>query len=155
MEPVQWLADDEQQDWRALQFMTMRLDAALARQMAEDSDLSLPDYGVLVALTDQPDGRMRLFELACLLGWEKSRLSHHIARMAARELLTKERCDSDRRGAYVVVTDHGRQRLVDAAPGHVAAVRRLVIDVLTTEQRAALGDAARTVLAALDAGRED
>ena len=155
MEPVQWLADDEQQDWRALQFMTMRLDAALARQMAEDSDLSLPDYGVLVALTDQPDGRMRLFELACLLGWEKSRLSHHIARMAARELLTKERCDSDRRGAYVVVTNHGRQRLVDAAPGHVAAVRRLVIDVLTTEQRAALGDAARTVLAALDAGRED
>ncbi len=154
MEPVQWLADDEQQDWRALQFMTMRLDAALARQMAEDSDLSLPDYGVLVALTDQPDGRMRLFELACLLGWEKSRLSHHIARMAARELLTKERCDSDRRGAYVVVTDHGRQRLVDAAPGHVAAVRRLVIDVLTAEQRAALGDAARTVLAALDAERD-
>jgi len=150
VEEVTWLDEAEERDWRALVFMNMHLSAQMARQLAEDSDLSLPDYEVLVALTDRPDGRMRLFELACQLGWEKSRLSHHITRMHSRELLTKERCDSDRRGAFVVVTDRGRQSLDAAAPGHVAAVRRHFIDVVTPAQRAALGDAARAVLAARD-----
>ena len=68
---------------------------------------------------------MRLFELAEVLGWEKSRLSHHVGRMADRGLVKNERCDSDRRGAFVVVTDRGRQEIEAAAPGHVTAVRRL------------------------------
>jgi DNA-binding MarR family transcriptional regulator len=152
MVDVPWLEEAEEQDWRALRFMVMHLDAVMARQLARDSDLSLPDYEVLVALTDQPDGRMRLFELACQLGWEKSRLSHHISRMHGRGLLDKERCDSDRRGAFVVVTEAGRRSLEEAAPGHVAAVRRHFIDALTPAQRAALGDAARAVLAARDDG---
>ena len=61
----------------------MRLDGELARKLAADSNLSYPDYLVLVARTDQPDGRMRLFELGAVLGWEKSRLSHHVVRTAA------------------------------------------------------------------------
>ena len=69
--------------------MQMRLEGELARQLAADSGLSYPDYLVLVALTDRPDGRMRLFELAGVLGWEKSRLSHHVARMATRGLVKK------------------------------------------------------------------
>src|SRR6478609_509246 len=104
MEDVQWLNEQEERSWRALQFMQMRLDGELARQLAADSGLSYPDYVVLVALTDRPDGRMRLFELAGVLGWEKSRLSHHVARMEARGMVRKERCDTDRRGAFVVVT---------------------------------------------------
>jgi DNA-binding MarR family transcriptional regulator len=130
--------------------MQMRLDGEIARQLAGESGLSYPDYVVLVALTDRPDGRMRLFELARTLGWEKSRLSHHIARMAARGLVDKERCDSDRRGAYVVVTRRGRKEIEAAAPGHVTTVRRLFVDRLTPAQLDAIGDAAETVLAALD-----
>ena len=105
MSEVRWLDEREERAWRALQFMQMRLEGELARQLAADSGLSYPDYLVLVALTDRPDGRMRLFELAGVLGWEKSRLSHHVARMADRGLVKKEKCDSDRRGAYVVVTE--------------------------------------------------
>lgn len=150
MPKVRWLDDREERVWRALQFMQMRLTAQLARQLAADSDLSYQDYLVLVALTDRADGRMRMFELARDLGWEKSRVSHHIARMEQRGLVDKEKCGADRRGAFVVVTDHGRRELEAAAPGHVDAVRRLFIDRLSPLQLEAVGAAAETVLAALD-----
>jgi DNA-binding MarR family transcriptional regulator len=150
MDDVGWLNEREARAWRTLQYMQMRLEAELARQLSADSGLSYPDYLVLVALTDRPEGRMRLFELAGILGWEKSRLSHHIARMADRTLVAKERCDADRRGADVVVTSKGRSEIEAAAPGHVAAVRRLFVDRLTPSQLDAIGDAAEAVLAAFD-----
>ena len=130
--------------------MQMRLEGELARQLAVQSGLAYADYVVLVALTDRADGRMRLFELARDLGWEKSRVSHRIARMAERGLVTKEKCGIDRRGAFVVVTNRGRKEIEAAAPGHVAAVRRLFIDRLTPRQLDAIGTAAETVLAGLD-----
>jgi len=150
MEDVRWLNEGQERAWRALQFMQMRLEGGLARQLAADSGLSYSDYVVLVALTDRPDGRMRLFELAAVLGWEKSRVSHHVARMADRGLVKKEKCDADRRGAYVVVTNRGGKELEAAAPGHVATVRRLFVDQLTPKQLAAVGEAAEAVLAAFD-----
>lgn len=150
MKRLEWLTEREERAWRALQFMQMRLDGELARQLAADSELSYPDYVVLVALTDRPDGRMRLFELGDVLGWEKSRLSHHVARMTRRGLVEKETCADDRRGAHVVVTTRGRKELAAAAPGHVAAVRRLFADLLTDDQLGAITDAAETVLAAID-----
>ena len=133
-----------------MQFMQMRLEGELARALAADSGLSYPDYVVLVALTGRPEGRMRLFELARELGWEKSRLSHQVARMTDRGVVTKEKCDTDRRGASVVVTSKGRRVIAAAAPGHVAAVRRLFVDRLTPSQLDAVGEAAEIVLAALD-----
>ena len=147
METVDWLDEREERAWRALQFMQMRLTAELARQLVRDSDLSYQDYLVLVALTDAPDGRLRQFQLARDLGWEKSRLSHHITRMADRGLLTKERCDDDRRGAFVVVTETGRRAIAAAAPGHVAAVRHLFVDRLTPRQLDAIAVGAEAVLA--------
>lgn len=145
-----WLEEREERAWRALQLMQMRLEGELARQLAADSELSYPDYVVLVALTDAPDGRLRLFELARVLGWEKSRLSHHVSRMADRRLVRKEPCESDRRGAYVVVTAHGRREIRAAAPGHVAAVRRLFVERLSPAQLDTVAEAAGAVLAALD-----
>ena len=155
MDDVPWLDEREGRAWRNLQLMQMRLTGELARRLAAGSGLSYPDYAVLVALTDRPDGRMRLFELGVVLGWEKSRLSHHIARMADRGLVTKEKCGSDRRGAFVVVTDRGRQEIAAAAPGHVRDVRDLFVDRLTPEQLEAVGEAAEAVLAALDEPDED
>lgn len=130
--------------------MQMRLAGELAGRLAAESGLSYQDYLVLVPLTDRPDGRMRLYELARDLGWEKSRLSHHIARMVERGLVAKEPCDADRRGAFVAVTARGRREIRAAAPGHVQAVRELFVDRLTPEQLDALAAMAETVLAALD-----
>ena len=130
--------------------MQARLNAALAGRLAAESALSLADYVVLVILTERPDGAARLFELAFYLGWERSRLSHHVARMAARGLVRKERCASDRRGAVVVVTDAGRGAIEAAAPGHVRAVRQFFIDALSDEQLSAMAEAAARVVDAID-----
>ncbi len=146
MESRTWLDGPEDRAWRSLQFMQMRLTAELARQLSEHSSLSYPDYIVLVALTAQPDGRSRIFEVANEIGWEKSRLSHHIGRMSERGLVTREKCDSDRRGAFVVITKLGRKELEAAAPEHVAAVRRLFIDGLSAEQLNVIAEVAEATL---------
>jgi len=157
MGETRWLDAREARAWRTLQMMQMRLDGELARLLAAESGLSYQDYTVLVALTAQPEGRMRAFELGALLGWEKSRLSHHVRRMAERGLVKKEKCASDRRGSFVAVTAAGRKEIEDAAPGHVTAVRQLFVDRLTGAQLDALADVAETVLAGLDeyAGQAD
>ena len=150
MAAVRWLDEHERRAWRALQFMQLRLTGRLAADLAATSDLSYAEYLVLVALGDQPDGRARLFELADVLGWEKSRLSHQVGRMTGRGLVKKERCDGDRRGAFVVVTAPGRKAIEAAAPHHVAMVRRLFIDPLTPGELDAITTAAEKVLAVLD-----
>ena len=97
--------------------MQMRLETELSRQLATDSSLSLQDYVVLVALTDRADQRLRAFELADLIGWDKTRLSHHLKRMIDRGLVAKETCPSDRRGFFIVVTDaRAPGEIEDAAP---------------------------------------
>ena len=149
MDEVPWLDEDEAAAWRGLQAMQAQLNARLARELALDSDLSYQDYAVLVVLTDRPDGRLRAFELGRELGWEKSRVSHHVSRMVARGLVTRRRCPSDQRGAFVVVSEAGRRAIEAAAPGHVAAVRRYVVDRLTPDQLDALRSIADAVLAAL------
>jgi DNA-binding MarR family transcriptional regulator len=150
MADVRWLDEREAKAWRGLQLMQMRLDAALGRELAAESGLSLSDYVVLVTLTDQPDGRLRMSELGRTLGWEKSRTSHHVTRMVGRDLVGKETCDADRRGAFVVVTEQGRTAIEAAAPGHLATVRRLFVDRLSAEQLEVIAGVAETVLATLD-----
>ena len=149
MSETRWLDHDEARAWRALQFMQMRLETELTRQLATDSSLSLQDYVVLVALTDETDRRLRAFELADLIGWDKTRLSHHVKRMVDRGLVTKENCPSDRRGFFVVATDRGRREIEGAAPSHVSSVRRLFLDLVEPAELAVIADVAERVLAQL------
>jgi DNA-binding MarR family transcriptional regulator len=146
MADVRWLDEREARAWRDLQMMHMRLDAELARDLAKHSDLSYQDYVVLVALTERPDGEMRLYELAQVLGWEASRLSHHVSRMVARGLVTKFKCESDRRGAVVGVSGHGREQITAAAPSHVDAVRRMFLDVVDPSHLEVIAEVSGIVL---------
>jgi DNA-binding MarR family transcriptional regulator len=148
-EPVKWLDESEARAWRSFQRMQMRLLARLAHDLGVHSGLSYQDYAVLVALTDEPEGGMRLFQLGHELGWEKSRISHQVTRMAQRGLVEKHACGSDRRGAVVFVTEAGRNEIGAAAPSHLRAVRRLFIDRLTPAQLENLAAVADTVLAAV------
>lgn len=150
MADVRWLDEQEDAAWRGLLRMQAHLVSELGRRLANGSSLSYPDYEVLVTLTDQPNERLRLFELAHELAWEKSRLSHHVTRMVDRGLVAKEPCETDRRGSFVVVTAEGRAAIEAAAPGHVAAVRELFVDRLTGDQLSAIAGAAETVLAGLE-----
>jgi DNA-binding MarR family transcriptional regulator len=147
---LRWLTDDEQRAWRALLQMTSRLDARLNRELQQSAGLSLADYDVLVLLTETRDGRLRVFEIAEHLQWEQSRLSHHIVRMERRGLVAREECTTDRRGAFVVLTDAGRDAIETAAPEHVTTVRRLVFDGLSKEQVTMLESTVNEVLSRLD-----
>jgi len=148
-----WLDDQERRAWRGYLAMQARLTAQLHRQLHAESGLSLTDFDVLVQLTDRPDRRARVLELAEALQWEKSRLSHHLARMQRRELVTREECPDDGRGAFIVLTDAGSKAIEHAAPRHVATVRELMFDQLTPDQVAALGDITERVLNRLDRQR--
>ena len=145
-----WLDDRQQQVWRAWLQVGSRLPAALNRQLQRDSELSLQDFDVLVQLTDVDEGRVRVSALAAALGWERSRLSHHVTRMERRGLVAREECDDDGRGAFVVLTPTGRAAIERAAPGHVRTVRSLVFDALAPAEVDALGDVLAAVLDRLE-----
>ncbi|GAB3000852.1 MarR family transcriptional regulator [Streptomyces pseudoechinosporeus] len=129
-----WLSPSEQRAWRAFIGVHQKLPSALARKLQATGNLSLADYVVLVALTDAPHGRQYFQELAQAVDWERSRMSHHLSRMNKRGLVTREDCPKDARGVHVIVTPTGRAAIEEAAPGHVATVRRLVIDPLSPEE---------------------
>ena len=147
---LEWLTDEQQRAWRGLLAMTSQLQSRLNRELQAASGLSLADYDVLVALSESPGGRLRVFELGRDLAWEQSRLSHHLARMQRRGLVGREECEDDRRGAFAVVTAAGRRSLEMAAPGHVHAVRELVFDGLTGDDVSALEDLTHRVVARLE-----
>lgn len=127
---TRWLEPHQQRAWRAYVRMQGELNAHLSRQMSADSDISMADFAVLVQLTDTPDERVRVLELARSLHWEKSRISHHVARMEKRGLVRRESCGSDGRGSFVVLTDQGRTAIEAAAPSHAEMVHKLVFDLL-------------------------
>jgi DNA-binding MarR family transcriptional regulator len=151
-----WLNDDEMRAWLAYRRMRLLLSAEINRDLARDAGLSEADYDVLSNLTTTgraagaPD-RRRLTELAAHMQWSKSRLSHHITRMEQRGLVRREEVDDDARGSFVVLTPQGRSTIEQAAPRHVASVRRHMIDRLTPEQIRVLGEIGDIVLGPLEA----
>jgi DNA-binding MarR family transcriptional regulator len=144
-----WLTGAEQQAWMGYRRMRLLLDAQVARDLMHDSGLSAPDYDVLSALSSAEGHRWRLTRLAERMLWSKSRLSRHIARMEQRGLVTREECPADGRGAAIVLTEAGMRAIEQAAPDHVASVRRHFVDLLSPEQLDALAAIAGTVLAHL------
>ncbi|WP_231988209.1 MarR family winged helix-turn-helix transcriptional regulator [Nakamurella panacisegetis] len=151
MTETKWLNNEESRAWRALQHLNMPLSAALNRQLSRDSNLSNADYAVLVQLSEAPEQQLRARDLVQAIGWEKSRLSHHIRRMESRSLVSREECPTDGRGAFIKLTDTGRAAIVQAAPGHVNAVRSYFIDLLTPNQLVAFAEIAEAVGARLKA----
>lgn len=135
---ARWLNDREQLAWRAFLNMHSQLTARLNRELQDGAGLSSADYVVLVWLSEQPDGPVRMLELARGLQWEKSRLSHQLTRMTARRLIERSNCSEDRRGTFIVLTPSGRDTLETAAPIHVAGVRRYLFDALDPSQLDAL-----------------
>jgi DNA-binding MarR family transcriptional regulator len=147
---TQWLSPREQHAWRAYIRLNQKLFARLGSELQTQSKLSGADFAILVALTDEPADRLRFQELAKAIDFEQSRLSHQIARMVKRGLVAREECAEDGRGAFVTITDQGREAIEAAAPKHVAAVRRLVLDAISPEELDALGDIATRIVKHLD-----
>jgi len=124
-----WLTPKQQRAWVAYMRVQLRMNYEMNRQLQADSGLSLADYDVLVALSDN-DAGMRVSDLAAQIGWERSRLSHQLRRMEERGLTERRPSAEDGRTSNVVLTANGRRAITDAAPGHVDLVRALFFDPL-------------------------
>lgn len=147
---MRWLTPEEQRAWRGFVRLHERLGGRLGRLLQSESQVSPADFAVLVHLTDTPEGRQRYQDLARALEWEKSRMSHHIARMAGRGMVVREDCLEDARGAFVVITDVGRAAIEAAAPRHVEAVRELFLDHVTPAELRVLAEISERVIGKLD-----
>ncbi|MDM7832240.1 MarR family winged helix-turn-helix transcriptional regulator [Cellulomonas edaphi] len=144
-QPVQWLTEQEQKDWRAYRDATIRLFDVIAHELDASSGLSAHEYEVLVRLSEAPDRTQRMSGLADDLAHSRSRLTHTVRRMEERGLVVRSACSADARGVECTMTELGWTTLVAAAPPHVQSVRDHLVDVLTPEQFRALGDAMQTV----------
>jgi len=132
--------------WRALTTMSSQLGLALDRQLKRDAGISQADYQVIQVLAEAASGQLRPGELGELLGWEKSRVSHQLARMEGRSLISRESCDSDARGTWVSLSDEGRRALVDAGREHAAAIMEMFFKDLSEQERVVLRATADRVI---------
>ncbi|MFC4243824.1 MarR family winged helix-turn-helix transcriptional regulator [Gryllotalpicola reticulitermitis] len=130
------LTKDELAVWRDYIETAEALRTRLASRMQDESSLSMGDYAVLLALSEADEHRVRSSELADRVGWERSRLSHHLGRMERRDLIRRDPCASDSRGAEVVLTEAGAAAFRHGSVPHLKAVRELFIDAFTPAQLA-------------------
>ncbi|MCP9957232.1 MarR family winged helix-turn-helix transcriptional regulator [Streptomyces sudanensis] len=139
-----WLTDSEQCAWRTYLDVNRLLTHQLERDL-QPFGLTYNDYEILVNLSEAPERRMRMSDLASATLQSKSRLSHQITRMENAGLVRRENCESDRRGLYAVLTDQGMETMRKVAPHHVESVRRHFVDRLSPEALTGLHSSLRPV----------
>jgi DNA-binding MarR family transcriptional regulator len=149
-EDPRWLDDGEMRAWRAYVIASELLRKQLNRELQERHGLALADYEVLVRLSEQDGGRMRMAHLAGEVASSKSRLSHQIGRMETAGLVQRVECGDDARGVFAEITEAGRERLRETAPTHVAGVRAHLVDLLKPSDQVALAEIFERVLDHLD-----
>jgi DNA-binding MarR family transcriptional regulator len=135
---TRWLTAEQQVAWRAYLLGTARLMAKLDDDLRQFG-LGINDYEILVRLSESPDRRLRMAELADRLHQSRSRLTHTVGRLEAAEYVRRTSCKSDKRGVWAELTDAGMSLLEQAAPYHVEGVRENLVDVASPEDFAAVG----------------
>lgn len=135
-----WLNQAETRAWRTFLNVTATATRDIAADLKRDSSLSFDDYDVLVHLSEAADQRLRMTELSDRVLHSRSRLTQRIDRMSERGLVQREQCPEDLRGTWAVLTADGLAAIVAAAPGHLEAVRRRVIDRFDEAELASLTD---------------
>lgn len=146
---TQWLSADEQAAWRQVVALLFRLPGALDAQLQRDAGISSFEYMVLSGLSEAENRTLRMSDLAAMASGSLSRLSHVVSRLEKRGWIRREACPGDGRFVNAVLTDEGWDKVVATAPGHVEAVRRLVVDVLSPDQLAVLGGVSGRVVGAI------
>jgi DNA-binding MarR family transcriptional regulator len=126
--------------WRDYIETSQALRTRLGSRLLSESSLSAGDYQVLLALTEAPQRTLRSSELATLIEWERSRLSHHLGRMEKRHLIRRIPCADDVHGVDVVATESGREAFRAGSVPHLRAVRELFVEALSPEQLVHLDD---------------
>jgi DNA-binding MarR family transcriptional regulator len=151
-DPVtRWLTPDEQRSWRNFLEAHRLVFARLERQLQAEHDLSHWDYEILVRLSEAPERRLRMSDLADATLSSRSRLSHAVGRMERLGWIERTGCPDDRRGTLAGLTDAGLAALEAAAPGHVDEVRRSLVDRMSAQDFATLGSICESLVRQLEA----
>ncbi len=137
---IRWLTADEMRAWRALLGAQHRLGRVLDLELQAAHGTTLADHEVLIILSEQPGGALRMADLADMLTISRSGLTRRVDRMVGAGLVLRERCASDGRGVFARITAAGRLALAAATPVHVAGVRRHFVDALDAEELERLAD---------------
>lgn len=132
------LDDLETRAWRGLLVASTRLLSRLDAELQEAQQLRVADYGVLANLAEAPECRLRMSELADLMGLSPSGLTRRVDTLARTGLVQRVQCPEDKRGTFASLTEAGRRRLAEAHPHHVAQVRQYFADRLDREELAVL-----------------
>jgi DNA-binding MarR family transcriptional regulator len=145
-----WLSPPQLRAWVAFMRVQLRMNYEINRQLQRDSDLSLADYHVLNALSTAPNHKLQVTDLAAIIGWERSRLSHHLRRLSQRGLAKRVPSEDDGRATDAVITKKGMNLMVEAAPGHAVLVKRLFFEPLPDDLVAPFTAALEHIQASLD-----
>ncbi|MDX2682160.1 MarR family winged helix-turn-helix transcriptional regulator [Streptomyces soliscabiei] len=148
MEP-RWLTADQQHAWRAYRDLSVLLEDTLDQHLRRDAGISHLNYSVMVFLSEAPERRLRMTDLAERLKIARTRLSYVVGRMESEGWVRREDCPGDKRSQLATLTDEGMRVMERAAPGHVAFVQAAVFDRLTPEQASVFGEACEIILTGL------
>jgi DNA-binding MarR family transcriptional regulator len=146
---VRWLSEDEQSSWRAILRGTRLLERALDDALG-DAGLQLSEYEIISMLSESPNHRLRMSELAAMVVQSRSRLTHTAKRLEDRGWVTREQCSDDKRGVELVLTPGGLTAVRDISRVHVQSVRDNLVDIMTPAQFGAIGHAMGIVRDHLD-----
>ena len=147
---MKWLTPGELASWLSVVRLMSWLPWSIDQQLQRDSKLRMVEYQVLAMLSESPERTMRMSSLAEVTNASLSRLSHLVERLERRRFVRREPDPTDGRFTNAILTEKGFQSLAEAAPGHVAHVRSLVIDVLSPEQLRRLGRDADRIMSHID-----
>ncbi|MBN0043085.1 MarR family transcriptional regulator [Streptomyces actuosus] len=146
---TRWLTPEEQRAWRAYIAATHLLEDTLDRQLQQDAGMPHLYYSILATLSEAPERRLRMTELAEALKITRSRLTYAVTRLEKDGLVRRESCRWDRRGSVAVLSDAGTAEVERAAPGHVETVRASLFDHLDEEQVGQLEAICTTIVRSL------
>ncbi|MEV5573539.1 MarR family transcriptional regulator [Spirillospora sp. NPDC052269] len=152
MTEPRWLGAAQQRDWRAFVDGSVRLTEIMDRDLKAKHGLSVSEYEILVRLSESPERRLRMAELAEHASQSRSRLSHTCSRLESKGLVRRDNCPNDKRGVYAFLTDTGFEALDRAARDHVETVRDYFVDVVDPVDLEAVGRAFTAVLKRIDNG---
>ena len=153
MAETRWLSPAQQRDWRAFVDGSVRLLDVLDQSLKAGHGLSMAEYEILVRLSEAPERKLRMAQLAAEASQSRSRLSHTCARLESKGLVRRETCPSDKRGVLAHLTELGFQALEKAASDHVTTVRDFFVDVVDPSDLEAIGRAFSAIIVRVDKSR--
>ncbi len=151
MNEPRWLDEEERASWIAMVGVVFGLPAALDAQLQRDAGLTHFEYTVMAALSEAEGRSLRMSYLAGLANGSLSRLSHVVKRLERQGWVLRSPDPDDGRYTVATLTDEGFKKVVATAPGHVEAVRQMVLDPLTKGQVRQMGEIGSRITRALAA----